>query len=252
MADDRTDKAGDHQRHTPDERGRPGVAGIPDDGVSAGEARSWHEPDDPAGEISRLFERLRRGDDQALSRLLAHACKRLRRLASRMLRVHADVRRWEETGDVLQNALIRLCRALEAATPESPCHFYRLAALQVRRELLDLFRHHFGPEGQGARHDTDAYWNDGHSGRLTSQEDASAEPSSLAEWTDFRRAVESLPEEERGAVDLLWYQELTQEEAARVLKTSLRRVKRLWQSARLRLSAALPSEIPPRRAEGNR
>src|SRR5262249_60882959 len=75
--------------------------------------------DNPAGETARLLDLLRLGDEQARSRLIAHACDRLRRLTRKMLRGYPGVRRWEQTDDVVQNALIRLCRGLQAASPET-------------------------------------------------------------------------------------------------------------------------------------
>ena len=69
---------------------------------------------DTTGITSDLLNRLRLGENHALDELISHACKRLRSLASRMLKTYPGVRRWEETEDVLQQALIRLCRALEA------------------------------------------------------------------------------------------------------------------------------------------
>src|SRR5438128_1367023 len=109
-----------------------------------------------AGETARLLDLLRQGDDQARCQLVSHACERLRRLTSRMLKGYPGVGRWEQTDDVLQNALLRLWRAMEAIQPESVRHFYNLAALQIRRELIDLAHHHLGPQGQGAKHHTDS------------------------------------------------------------------------------------------------
>ena len=61
----------------------------------------------------------------------------------------------------------------------------------------------------------------------------------LEKWSEFHLLVESLPEEEKDVVDLLWYQELTQEDAAKLLDISVRTVKRRWQSARIKLYEAL-------------
>ena len=47
--------------------------------------------------------------------------------------------------------------------------------------------------------------------------------------------MEGLPEEEREAFDLRWYQGLTQAEAALVLNVSEATVKRRWLAARARL-----------------
>ncbi len=199
---------------------------------------------DSAGETARLLDLLRLGDSQARDRLIDHACERLRRLTRQMLHGFPGVQRWEQTDDVLQNALIRLCRALATVTPESPCHFYRLAALQVRRELIQLAHHHLGPQGHGAKHHTDRYPAESREGPIAAQPDQGGEPSSVEEWSDFHQAVESLPDEEREVIDLLWYEGLTQEEAKNVLGVSLRTIRRRWQSARLKLVAALNGEMP--------
>src|ERR1700722_6951882 len=93
-------------------------------------------------ELQRWLDLLRAGDEQGRTKLLDHACERLRKLCRRMLRGYPLVRRWEQTDDVLQNAMLRLYRALLDVHPESLRHFYNLAAQQIRRELLDLARKH--------------------------------------------------------------------------------------------------------------
>jgi RNA polymerase sigma-70 factor (ECF subfamily) len=144
---------------------------------------------------------------------------------------------------VLQNALIRLCGALEATKPESPRHFYNLAALQIRRELIDLVHHHLGPQGHGAKHHTDGAGKaaDDVDGAFDRQAGAGDEPDSLEAWTAFHEKVDLLPDEEREVFGLLWYEGLKQEEAALVLAVSLRTVKRRWQSARIKLAQAIRS-----------
>ena len=51
--------------------------------------------------------------------------------------------------------------------------------------------------------------------------------------------VEKLPVEEREVVNLIWYQELSQEEAAKILNMSIRTLKRRWQTARNKLYETL-------------
>jgi RNA polymerase sigma-70 factor (ECF subfamily) len=197
---------------------------------------------DPPDYTSHLLHLFNEGDDDARNALLAHARKRLRRLARKMLKGYPGVRRWDETDDVLQHATIRLNRALSDVALDSPQHFWNLAAQQIRRSLIDLARHYLGPEGQGANHHTDSRGQaaDDSGGCLQLQADAPAdEPQSLEEWAEFHEQVERLPEEERKVVELLWYGAMTQQEVAQVLGMSLRTVKRRWLSARRRLSAAL-------------
>jgi RNA polymerase sigma-70 factor (ECF subfamily) len=150
------------------------------------------------------------------------------------------LRRWEQTDDVLQNALLRLHRSLAEVRPESVRHFIGLAATQIRRSLMDLTRHHFGPEGSAAHHHTDG--NDIERNEIVNQ--APAKPESLERWNHFHQCVETLPDKERELFDLLWYQGLSQNEAANVLGVDLRTVKRRWQSARIMIHEALGGESP--------
>jgi RNA polymerase sigma-70 factor (ECF subfamily) len=196
--------------------------------------------------IQGWIDRLRAGDESARAALLDCACERLTRLAAKMLKGYPGVGRWEQTGDVLQNALIRLDRALKTVTPPTARDFFRLAATQIRRELIDLARRYSGPEGLGARH---ASWaGDGQpSGSLADSggpSDTTYDPSRLAVWAEFHRHIEGLADEDREAFDLLWYQGLTQAEAAAVLGVAERTIQRRWVAARLALHRALGGQLP--------
>ena len=187
-------------------------------------------------ELQRLIDLALDGDGSAREALLAHACDRLLRLTRKMFHWHADLRRWEQTDDVFQNAMIRLHRALAEVKVESVRHFFNLAAVQVRRELLDLAKHHFGPEGCGAKHHTDGQPADDQGGALHGRAE---EPDDLEGWSEFHARVEKLPEDEREVVNALYYGGLTQVEAARALGVPHRTLKRRWHSARLKLYEAL-------------
>lgn len=179
--------------------------------------------------LQQWLDLARRGDSDARNQIVNHTCERLRLLTQRMLRGFPSVKRWSGTDDVLQNAMLRLHRSLSEVRPESPRQFYGLAATQIRRELIDLARHFNGPQGIGANHHTDGgHENEGKSNNA-------AEPADLEAWTDFHAAVEALPEDQRDVVSLLWYEELSQPEAANVLGISLATLKRRWQAARLAL-----------------
>lgn len=161
-----------------------------------------------------------------------------------MLRGYDGVRRWEETADVFQNAVIRLCRAVDELRPPNARAFYRLAAVQIRRELIDLARHYYGPEGAGAHHSTQGGGVADSAPPRPEPADPTPGPAGLALWTDFHRQVESLADDDREVFDLLWYQGLNQEEAAGVVGVSVRTIKSRWRSARLRLHAALGGALP--------
>jgi RNA polymerase sigma-70 factor (ECF subfamily) len=200
----------------------------------------------PSVHLQNCLDRLRQGDKAAREELLHAACDRLQGLTRKMLRDYRGVQRWEETGDVLQNALLRLCRALESLTPPTVGDFYRLAAAQIRRELIDLARHYYGPQGAGAHHASQKPADASQSGIAPLHEaaDRSCDPGQLGLWTEFHAQVEALPSEEKEIFDLLFYQGLSQEEAAGILNASVRTVKRRWQAARLKLSEALGGTLP--------
>jgi RNA polymerase sigma-70 factor (ECF subfamily) len=189
-----------------------------------------------------VLQKLLDGDsfrqDGASEELLLRACDRLRVLARRKLRGFPALRRWVETDDVLQQALLRLHRALQQVRPATVGEFFGLAGLQIRRELHDLHRHHFGPEGIGANHHTDGCGKaaDDANGPLGTVTDDTEMPVG---WDRMHELIEALPADERAVVDCLFVNDLTQEETAQVLGVSLRTVKRRWQSARIRLGAAI-------------
>jgi RNA polymerase sigma-70 factor (ECF subfamily) len=196
--------------------------------------------DQPSALLQQHLDRLRAGDAAARNALLEHAGERLRRLTRKMLSDFPRVGRWEDADDILQNAALRLWRSLQEVTPPTVRDFYRLAALHIRRELLDLARHYYGPLGLGANYDTVAPRDDSVAGGgPLDAGQTTHDPGRLAAWTDFHRQVEALPDEEREVFDLLYYQGLAQPEAATLLGVSESTIKRRWQSARLKLHDAL-------------
>jgi RNA polymerase sigma factor (sigma-70 family) len=200
-------------------------------------------PDDRTSVIQNWIDRLGTGDEVARGALLGCAGHRLTLLARRMLRGFPGVSRWEQTDDVVQNALIRLDRALRAVPPTTAAGFLRLATVQIRRELVDLARHYSGPEGLGTHHrDPPNPIDSGEAGEDPS--DSAADPCQLAAWTDFHRQAAALPDDDRAVFDLLWYQGLTHAAAAAVLGVSERTIGRRWFSARSRLNDILGDDLP--------
>jgi RNA polymerase sigma-70 factor (ECF subfamily) len=187
-------------------------------------------------QLHGLVDLVRRGDPRAKSLLLDHARDRLLRLTRRMFRNYPTLRRWEATDDVLQKSLVRLSRALDAVEIESVRHFFNLASTQIRRELLDLKRHYFGACGQGRHHHTDKQAPEEAGGSLHRRTD---EPEDLSQWENFHSQVESLSEDLKEVVNLLFYKGLSQEEAADVLGVSQSTIKRRWHEARVRLHETL-------------
>ena len=184
-------------------------------------------------ELKRKLDLLQLDSIEVRNAVIEHTCNRLQRMARSMLSGFPKLRRWTETDDVLQNSLLRLHRALAEVRPDSARQFYGLAATQIRRELLDLAKHYYGAEGLGANHHSDG------GSAATAKPDDAVEPETLDDWTRFHEQVEGLPDDQREVVELLWYEGLSQPEAAEVLGVSLATVKRRWQAARLRLCELL-------------
>ena len=70
------------------------------------------------------------------------------------------------------------------------------------------------------------------------------DPRKMQEWAEFHQAVDELPQREREVFELLWYYEISQEQAAELVGVSTRQIKRIWRSAKLSLHDRLQGEIP--------
>lgn len=199
-------------------------------------------PDDPP-DLSLLVERHQSGDPAAREQLIAAAVGRLERLARKMLRGFPGVGRWEDTADVLQNALIRLDRALRAVAPSSSREFIGLAAEQIRRELLDLARRHRGPHGMGRNHESGMNIGDAARDGL---DPPAADPDAgeLERWAALHEAVEKLPPAEREVFVLTFYHKWSQVQIAELFQVDERTVRRRWKAAAELLHDALGGDLP--------
>jgi RNA polymerase sigma factor (sigma-70 family) len=193
----------------------------------------------PAGRSPRTaqlhdwLDRLNAGDQRALDELLRSVSQRLEALARRMLRRFPRLRRWEQTDDVLQGALLGLLKALRAVRPESMRSFYNLSAVMIRRQLIDLWRHHYGPRGPGAHHHS--------SPNAPALAPAPAPADDALDFDGVHELVERLPEDQRAVFDLRHYHDLSPGEAA-ALGVSARTVQRRWAAALRRLHGLLGRE----------
>jgi RNA polymerase sigma-70 factor (ECF subfamily) len=136
------------------------------------------------------------------------------------LGVSPVVRRWEETDAVLQAVAIRLWRALQEVRPDSPRAFVGLAATQIRRELTDQARHHRGAQADAAHHHSDPRVADSKGRvrpRYAEEADPASGPISQLQALELHEHVQRLPDEEREVFQLLFYQDLSQEQVAQFL-----------------------------------
>jgi RNA polymerase sigma-70 factor (ECF subfamily) len=198
-----------------------------------------NHPDD----FSQYLDRMRAGDESAREELIAAAVRRLQRLASKMLRGFPNVKRWEDTQDVAQNALLRLDRALRSIVPDSSRGFMNLAAEMIRRELLDLARHYGGAHGLGKNHRSGLHLGDAANEGLDPS-NGEPDPSELEKWAAFHAAVERLPVEEREVFMLVFYHKWPQKQIAELFQVDERTIRRWWQGAAQHLTRLLGGDLP--------
>jgi RNA polymerase sigma factor (sigma-70 family) len=202
---------------------------------------------DRTSQLQRWLDRLRAGDEEAQAEVVTHAYQRLQLLTRKMLKGFPQLRRYEDTGDVLHNVIQkRLPGALKATPPGTVRDLLQLAAWHIRRACIDRVRHYFGPMGPGANHASladDHPRGDTHP-QAEGEAGSSENPLRLAAWAEFHERIAALPNADRELWDLLYYQGLTKGETAKELGVSLTTVKRRWQDARIRLYDALGGNLP--------
>jgi len=181
---------------------------------------------------------MRAGDRDAANELLSAVQHRLQKLALRMIRGFPNVRGIADSEDVLQNSLIRLLRTLEKLQPRTPRDFFNLAAVHIRRVLIDLARRTKGKEmvplnlagstGSPRPHEPaapDSADSDGH------------------QWVRFHEAVDQLPIEEREVVGLAFYHGWTQGQIAELFGVDERTIRRRWSSACRKIRQSAGADI---------
>jgi RNA polymerase sigma factor (sigma-70 family) len=188
---------------------------------------SWRSP--RTAQLHDWLTRMKAGDERARDELLRSVTLRLEVLARRMLHRFPQLRRWEQTDDVLQGALLGLLNALREVRPESMRSFYNLSAVMIRRQLIDLWRHYYGPSGPGTHHHSDP----------SAPALAPAPKDDSPDIDRVHELVDQLPEDQREVFELRYYHDLSQDEVAEALGVSTRTVQRRWVAALRRLHSLL-------------
>jgi RNA polymerase sigma factor (sigma-70 family) len=202
--------------------------------------------DDSTAVLHGQLARALTGDAEARRRLLEVTRDRLMRHARRYLHgPFARLERFEQTDDVVQQLYIKILQNQdrfwvnsEGKPVRTLAEFFGRTSAWMRDVLCDLLRKAYGrDDNRPAVLPLDG----GTSGTGPPHEPFSStlEGEKLRRWTEFQDAVARLPDELRAVFDLLWYQEMSQAEAAELLGIAVPTVKLRWMKARLRVQQVL-------------
>jgi RNA polymerase sigma factor (sigma-70 family) len=191
--------------------------------------------------LHQYVGRWQAGDAAAADELLRRIGQRLEHMTRKMLGSFPNVRACAETADVLQASLLRLINTLRQVQPESTRHFFNLAAVQVRRELLDLARRF---NRQEFARPTPAVADDSSQTDAVAAAPAPGSDKELDLWCRFHEAVEQLPVEEHEVLGLVFYHGWTQAQIAELFQVDERTIRRRWRSACRRLHELIGDQLP--------
>ncbi|MBI3682233.1 MAG: sigma-70 family RNA polymerase sigma factor [Acidobacteria bacterium] len=191
-----------------------------------------------AGDVTELLDRWRRGDRQALDKLMPLVYEELRRLASYYLRLEGGARTLQCTA-LVNEAFLRLVKTADTEW-QGRAHFFAVASRIIRHILVD----HARERGAAKR---------GGEIELASLEEALEAPAppnldviALDEALD---ALAQFDEQKARVVEMRFFGGLSVHEVAEALGVSTATVKRDWAVARLWLSRNLRGESRAMRGE---
>ena len=189
-----------------------------------------------------LLDRWRAGDRAAAEELIHRAGDRLQRLAHRMYRGFPNVRSLAEPVDVIQDSWLRLLRTLRSLRPENTRDVFTLAAVHVRRELLDLARRATSKRLQLLS--LPAGGDGGSSSGYPVPEPEHRAPDDFDLWVRFHEAVEELDPVKRELVSLIFYHGWTKVQVADWFGKDVRTISRWWIDACIELRAKIGEDLP--------
>ena len=184
--------------------------------------------DDGRGDITRLLEAHRDGDERALERILPLVYRDLQQIARRQLKGNR-VGHTLNTTSLVHEAYLKLA-GTETPAWEHRGHFFAVASMAMRQIVVDYARHHAAQKRGGDRPIE----------RLDADEIAVEEQAdALIELDEALGRLKSLDERLPRIVECRFFTGLTAEETAAALGVSLRTVERDWQRARAWLRVEL-------------
>lgn len=184
--------------------------------------------------IQAALDRFLSGDPAGKKELVVLSERRLTILARKVL--HQFGPNPEETAAVLNEAFLKLNRALDEVRPATVREFFALAALQMRRVLLDLAR---AAGRRGKRVTVD----DPEAG-FDPADPRKGEQSYADVVADLDAAIDRLADDLKEVVHLHYYQGLTKDEIAKVIGVHPDTVKRMIARAKVALQEHLSAFGP--------
>ena len=189
----------------------------------------WKEPGaDPAlrsmgeepDQVTRILNELTAGDSRAASRLLPLVYEELRGLAGSYLARERKDHTLQPTA-LVHEAFLRLVGQADARW-ESRAHFYRVAALAMRRVLVNHARDRGRLKRGGGAHRV----------TLDDAEDWQTPPEDLVALDEALTRLGEFDERKVQVVQLRYFGGFTVEQVSRILAISPAQVKRDWSTAR--------------------
>jgi RNA polymerase sigma factor (sigma-70 family) len=193
--------------------------------------------------LHELLDRWQAGDRSAADVLCRRVARRFELLARKMIGRFPNVRVLADTDDLLQDAMLRLLHTLTKLRPATTRDFLNLAAVHLRRTLLDLSRR------VAARPDLHRRLRrsgspDSHGDPLEDLAAPGPPPEDLECWCRFHEAIERLPVDEREVMGLIFYHGWSQRQIAELFQVDERTVRRWWRHACDRVARDLGGQFP--------
>src|SRR5262245_5397763 len=206
---------------------------------------AWFVSDESTTVLHGFLKLAVAGDVAARQRLLELTRSRVTQHARRLLHgYYARLEPFAQTDDVVQQLYLKILRNQDrfwvngdGKPVRSLAEFFGHTSAWMRDVLCDQLRKAYGRDDKrpptlpldgdrdaGLRHDLASSTYDG---------------AKLRRWTEFHEAAARLPDDLRAVFDLLWYQQMSQAEAAELLGIAVPTVKLRWLKARLQVQRAL-------------
>jgi RNA polymerase sigma-70 factor (ECF subfamily) len=202
--------------------------------------------DDSTAVLQGQLERAVTGDAEARQRLLELTRDRLLRHARHFLHGrYARLEPFAQTDDVVQQLYIKILQNqdrfwvnADGEPMRTLAEFFGHTSAWMRDVLCDLLRKVYGrDDNRPAPLPLDGALSD--TGPPHEPSSSTLDVEKVQRWTEFHEAVARLPDDLRAVFDLLWYQEMSQAEAAALLGIAVRTVKLRWMKGRLQVQQAL-------------